>query len=99
MIFCKLSLAFCKRGSSTAWKRKQKAFFGQTWCLMPLSIKCWQLSLSCFPREHILFSHNNISKSFKSYFPDPESANEALLNKVTFCKMIESRYGSGYHMI
>ena len=30
---------------------------------MPLSIKCWQLSLSCFPREHILFSHNNISQS------------------------------------
>ena len=29
IIFCKLSLAFCKRGSSTAWKRKQKAFFGK----------------------------------------------------------------------
>ncbi|CAH3183927.1 unnamed protein product, partial [Porites evermanni] len=34
----------------------------------------------------------------KSYFADPESAKEALLNKSHFV-MIESRYGSGYRMI
>ena len=31
---------------------------------MPLSIKCRQLSLSCFPREHILFSHLIIMSLF-----------------------------------
>ena len=30
---------------------------------MPLSIKCWQLSLCCFRREHILFSYNNVPQS------------------------------------
>ena len=63
IIFCKLSLAFAKGEVHGMEKEATSFFFGKTWCLMPLSIKCWQLSLSCFPRERILFFHNNISQS------------------------------------
>ena len=35
----------------------------------------------------------------KSYFADPESVIEVLLNKITFCNDRIKVYGSGYHMI
>ena len=55
IIFCQLGLAFCKRGSSTAWKRKaKKTLSGQTCWFMPLPIKCWQLTLPSFSTEHII---------------------------------------------